>query len=249
MLLQDKVVIVSGGARGIGAAICRVLGRHGAKVVVNYSSSKEKADSVAAEIVSAGGSAVVCAADVRLATDVQKMVDFTMAHYGRVDGIVHNAISGKQNGPILNTSEEDYNTAFDFGCHAVIHFAKATRPIFNAQGGGRIVNICTELWNSAPADWTVYMSGKGAMVGISRSLARELGPENITVNCVAPGWMADEKVIPGSSDGYAKGVPLRRQGSADEIGNACVFYLSDLAGFVTGTYLPVCGGNVTQVGV
>ena len=125
---------------------------------------------------------------------------------------------------------------------------KSARPIFNAQGGGRIVNICTELWNSAPPDWSVYMAGKGAMVGITRSLARELGPENITVNCVAPGWMADEKVSPGASDGYAKGVPLRRQGSADEIGKACVFYLSDLASFVTGTYLPVCGGNITQAG-
>jgi 3-oxoacyl-[acyl-carrier protein] reductase len=94
------------------------------------------------------------------------------------------------------------------------------------------------------------MAGKGAMVGISRSLANELGPENITVNMVAPGWMADEKVNTDSegSKNFGKTLPLRRHGSADEIGNACAFYLSHLAGYCTGTYLPVCGGRVTQMG-
>jgi 3-oxoacyl-[acyl-carrier protein] reductase len=88
------------------------------------------------------------------------------------------------------------------------------------------------------------------MVGISRALACELGPENITVNMVAPGWMADEKVDTGGegSQKFAASLPLRRHGSADEIGNACVFFLSDLAGYVTGTYLPVSGGRVTQMG-
>ena len=88
------------------------------------------------------------------------------------------------------------------------------------------------------------------MVGISRSLAVELGPENITVNMVAPGWMADEKVDTNGqgSQNFAKSLPLRRHGSADEIGNVCAFFLSDLAAYVTGTYIPVAGGRVTQMG-
>jgi 3-oxoacyl-[acyl-carrier protein] reductase len=119
-----------------------------------------------------------------------------------------------------------------------------------AQGGGRIVNIVTELWNMAPSGWAPYLAGKGAMVGLSRSMACELGPLGITVNMVAPGWMADEKVDPSSdsSINFGKGLPLQRHGSADEIGNGCVFFLSDLASYVTGAYLPVTGGRVTQMG-
>lgn len=102
----------------------------------------------------------------------------------------------------------------------------------------------------APGEWTVYMAGKGAMVGLSRSFAHELGPDNITVNMVAPGWMADEKVdlTSDASKKFARSIPLRRHGSADEIGNACAFLMSDLASYITGAYLPVTGGRITQMG-
>ena len=137
------------------------------------------------------------------------------------------------------------------GSKAVYNTISAARPHFQNQGGGRVVNIVTELWNMSPAGWSMYTAGKGAMVGMSRSLACELGPENITVNMVAPGWMADEKVDTASegSKNFAKSVPLQVHGSAEEIGNACAFYLSHLAGYVTGTYLPVTGGRVTQSGM
>src|SRR5205085_5317457 len=111
----------------------------------------------------------------------------------------------------------------------VVNTITAARPVMRDQGGGRIVNIVTELWNMAPASWSVYMAGKGAMVGLSRSLACELGPEGITVNMVAPSWMVTEKVDPDSegSRRFAQSLPLRRHGDAEEIGNACVFFLSD----------------------
>ena len=113
--------------------------------------------------------------------------------FGRLDGLVNNAIGGRQEA----TGRSDpgrLRDGFDFGSRAVINTITAARPHMRQAGGGRVVNIVTELWNMAPADWSVYMAGKGAMVGLSRSLAMELGPENITVNMVAPGWMADEKV-------------------------------------------------------
>jgi 3-oxoacyl-[acyl-carrier protein] reductase len=251
MLLQGKVVLVTGAGRGIGAAIARVAGRHGAAVAVNYGSSRDKAEEVVASIREQGGAAQAFGADVRDAGAVEAMVHDVQQAYGRLDGVVNNSIAGRQHGAFADASLEDYETAFDFGCRAVVNTVRACRPIMREQGGGRVVNIVTELWNMAPANWSVYMAGKGAMVGMSRSLACELGPDNITVNMVAPGWMVDEKVDPDSdgSKNFAQTLPLRKHGSADEIGNACVFFLSDLAGYVTGTYLPVTGGRITQVGM
>ncbi|HLK55212.1 MAG TPA: SDR family oxidoreductase [Chthonomonadaceae bacterium] len=250
MLLAGKVALVTGGGRGIGAAIARVLAREGTSVAVNYAHSGEKAEAVVAGIRDAGGIAQAFAADVRDATEVQRLVEEVVRAFGRLDGVVNNAIAGKQHGPLAEATREDYQDAFDFGCRAVINTTAAARPRFHEQGGGRIVNIVTELWNMAPANWSVYMAGKGAMVGLSRSLACELGPENITVNMVAPGWMVDEKVDTESegSRNFAKSLPLRRHGSAEEIGNACVFFLSDLANYITGAYLPVSGGRITQMG-
>jgi 3-oxoacyl-[acyl-carrier protein] reductase len=249
-MLNGKVILVTGAGRGLGAAIARVCARHGASVAINYASSREKADAVAESIRAAGGNARTYGADVRDAKAVDEMVAAIHKDFGRVDGLVNNALGGRQNGSLDEATAADYETAFAFGCTAVVNTVKAVRPIMRAQGGGRVVNIVTELWNAGPEGWSVYTAGKGAMVGVSRSLSRELGPENITVNMVAPGWMVDEKVDPDSAGakGYAGSIPLRVQGSADEIGNACVFFMGELSGFVTGAYLPVTGGRVTQMG-
>ncbi len=246
MLLDGKVVLVTGGARGIGACISRTLARHGATVAINYTSSAARAEALANEL---GNAAPYCA-DVRNATEVTNMVSAIVGHFGRLDGVVNNAIAGSQPGTVADSPIDDYTNMFDFGCRAVLNTVRAALPHMKKQGGGRIVNIVTELWNMAPAGWAPYMAGKGAMVGISRSMACELGPFGITVNMVAPGWMADEKVDTASdgSINFGKSLPLQRHGSADEIGNACVFFISDLAGYVTGAYLPVTGGRITQMG-
>jgi len=251
MLLEGKVALVTGAGRGIGRAISETLSREGAAVAINYSTSAAKAEAEAARIVDAGGRAFAVQADVRDPEQVDRMVAAVMERFGRIDGLVNNAIAGKQMGPLSDSTNDEYRNAFDYGCIAVLNTIRAVRPIMNRQGGGRIVNIVTEIWNFAGPEWSVYMAGKGAMVGVSRSLAQELGPENITVNMVAPGWMVDEKIDPTSDgpSGYIQSVPLKRQGSALEIGNACVFLMSDLASFVSGAYIPVTGGRVNQAGM
>lgn len=251
MLLEGKTALVTGGGRGIGAAICRALAREGAMVAINYSASGDKADALARELSANGARALAFGADVRDPQAVCAMIEKVVGEFGRLDGIINNAISGRQDAALEEATWEDYANSFDFGCKAVINTIQAARPYMKEQGGGRVVNIVTEIWNMAPANWSVYLAGKGAMVGLSRSLAQELGPENITVNMVAPGWMVTEKVDPESagSKGFARSLPLRRHGSAEEIGNACAFLLSDLASYITGAYLPVTGGRVTQAGV
>ena len=248
MLLENKVVLVTGGGRGIGAAICRVLAREGATVAINFAQSAEKAEALAREI---GNGSRAYRADVTDEAEVKSMVDSIVSNLGRIDGVINNAIGGSQNGDFGSLGWAGYQNMLDFNVKAVYNTIAAVRPHFKSQGGGRIVNIVTELWNMSPAGWSMYTAGKGAMVGMSRSLACELGPENITVNMVAPGWMADEKVDTSSegSKNFAKSVPLQVHGSAEEIGNACAFYLSHLAGYVTGTYLPVTGGRITQAGM
>ncbi|MBV9867024.1 MAG: SDR family oxidoreductase [Abitibacteriaceae bacterium] len=250
MLLENKVVLVTGGARGIGASVVRVLAREGATIAINYSHSQDKAEAVASEVTQKGIKAQLFQADVRDSAAVEAMTKDIMSTFGRLDGVINNAIAGRQEGTFDAATLDDYANSFDYGCKAVLNTMRAARPIMREQGGGRIVNIVTELWNMAPERWSVYMAGKGAMVGISRSLANELGPENITVNMVAPGWMVTENVDTNSqgSQNFAKSLPLRRHGSAEEIGNACVFFLSDLAAYVTGAYLPVTGGRITQMG-
>ncbi|MBM3495503.1 MAG: SDR family NAD(P)-dependent oxidoreductase, partial [Armatimonadetes bacterium] len=164
MLLDGKVVLVTGGARGIGACISRMLARHGATVAINYSTSAAKAEALAEEITSSGGKAASYCADVRNEAEVGAMVAAIVGHLGRLDGIVNNAIAGSQPGTVAESPVGDYVNMFDFGCRAVLNTVHAALPHMKAQGGGRIVNIVTELWNMAPAGWAPYMAGKGAMV-------------------------------------------------------------------------------------
>ncbi|CAN5707831.1 3-oxoacyl-[acyl-carrier-protein] reductase [soil metagenome] len=249
-LLSGKTIIVTGGSRGIGRDTCRVLGRYGANVVVNYAASEEKAQRTAREVEDAGGKAAIFAADVRDLEAWEKMTQFAVDSFGGLDGVVNNAISGKQDGAFEAATDDDYRTAFEYGCLGVANSIRAAKPHFAKAGGGRVVNIVTEVWNMGGSHWSIYLAGKGAMVGMSRSLASELGPEGITVNMVAPGWMATDKVDTESegSKGFAATLPLRRHGSGEEIGNGCVFFLSELGAYVTGAYLPVTGGRVTQMG-
>lgn len=245
-LLDGKVVLVTGGGHGIGASIVRALARLGATVAINYNGSQELAKALAQEV----GNAATFQADVRDPEAVHAMVEAIVATFGRIDGVVNNAIAGNQSAKFDDATWQDYTDMFDFGCKAVVNTARAAVPHFRKQGGGRVVNIVTELWNMGSAEWSTYLAGKGAMVGVSRSLANELGPDNVTVNMVAPGWMADDKVDTTSADsiGFGESLPLRRHGSAEEIGNACAFFLSDLSSYVTGAYIPVTGGRVTQMG-
>lgn len=245
-LLDGKVVVVTGGARGIGAAICRVLAGQGAIVGVNYAENRPAAEHVAMAILAAGGQAIAVRADMRDSEAVRFMMNEMVREYGQLDGVVNNVIGGKRHGNLSDAALEDCVDAFDLGCRAVVNSLSAARPHFRAMGGGRIVNVVPEVGGTTPASWTFYMAGKGAMVGLSKSLAAELSPENITMNMVAPGWVAEDKVE--APPRRIRPGQLRRHASGEEIGNTCALLLSDLAACVTGSYLVVSGGRATPLG-
>lgn len=249
MLLRDKVVLVTGGGRGIGVGIVNGLAREGATIAINYCTSAEKAVKVMHGVEERGGKAAVFCCDVRDADAVKSMVDAVVHQFGRIDGVINNAFGGDHYGPVETRRWEDFQDSFDFSTKAVLNTLHAARPYMKQQGGGRIINIVTEMWNMAPSGWSTYITGKGAMIGLSRILADELGPEGITVNMVAPGWMKDEKVTGDTSESsYVKAIPLGYQGDAEEIGKVCAFVMSYLADFVSGAFIPVAGGRMRMAG-
>ncbi|MBP1989430.1 SDR family NAD(P)-dependent oxidoreductase [Paenibacillus eucommiae] len=251
MRLKDKVAIITGSSRSIGASIAKRYAAEGAKVVVNYRSHPELAQQVVDEIVSLGGEAFAYGADVSKEEEVNAMVEETVRRYGTVHILVNNAAMDPRRKWYEITSEEwDYimgvNVRSQFLC------AKAVFPSMEAQGYGKIINVSSVTYFTGQANFLHYVTSKGAIVGFTRALAREVGAQNITVNCITPGAVYTEteiekvgtEVIDGV-DEYLAGVQCfsRREISADLEG-AFVFFASSDSDFITGQTLNVDGGWV-----
>lgn len=249
MLLNGQVIVITGASRGVGAAIARELAMNGALVVCNYLNQTTLAVNVVAAIKQMGGRAVSYQCDIRDPDAAKEMIDAIYREHGRIDALINSAISGKQNGKLADVAWSDYLEQINVSVKATLNMANASRGYMKLQGGGSIVNIITEVWNQTPEEWSPYLVGKGALVGLSRSLVTELGRDNIRVNMVAPGWVKTEQMPVGTdTSGYVQGVPLGRQGDASEVGGVCVFLVSSLSSFVSGAYIPVSGGSVRQMG-
>lgn len=242
--LTGKVALVTGAGHGIGSNIARTMARAGAKTVVNYRRSADKAEAVAASIREAGGEAMAVQADVTDRAQVERMRETVLAAYGPVDILVNNALDQQPWRPFLEMEWETFQTQVDGSLKALCNNGWVFLPDMQRRKWGRIINISTVCFIENQPTQSAYNSGKGAMYSWSRTVAREVAPDNITINIIAPGWMRTEKVDPNSEGvrRYAEGVPMRRQGDAQEIANVALFFASDLADFVTGAFVPVCGG-------
>ncbi len=241
-----RVALVTGASKGLGRVIAEHLGRAGYRVVVNYRSSHAEADAVVTAIRAAGGEAVAVPADVIDPAGVRELVAGTERAFGPVEILVNNA-TGPQ--PMLALEEytwQDYQDQLDFFVKAPVLLAQAIVPRMKAARWGRIVNIGSEVTRLGNVNFSAYVAAKSALEGLTLSWAREFGPSQITVNNVAPGWIPVERHrdIPATSrEGYARGVPLQRQGTPDDVAQAVLYFASDAAGFVTGQILSVNGGN------
>ncbi len=244
--LRGHVALVTGASLGLGAAIVHTLGKAGASVVVNYASSRDAADAVVTGIVADGGRAITHQADVRDEAAVQAMMARAAQELGPVDIVVNNAGREEAVAAPFALTHGDYQHMLDLNLHAVVHTCRAAFPAMRAQGWGCIVNIASEAVSRPGPGFSAYAAGKGAMVALSRNLALELGPSGVTVNVVAPGWIATpraETATPEALERLIAETPLGYQGRPEHMAGAVLFFASPLADFVSGAYMPVSGAH------
>ena len=244
--LQGKVAVVTGASKGIGAAIARQLASEGAAVVVNYSSSKEGADRVVAEITKKDGKAIAVQANVAKEADIQRLFDETIKAYGRLDIMVNNA-GIYEFAPIEQVTADHYHRQFDLN---VLGLLLTTREAVKRIGtsGGSIINISSVVATLAPPNGSVYSATKAAVNAITRSLGQELGARKIRVNSINPGMVETEGTHTAgiTESDMRKQVeaqtPLGRIGQPQDIAGAAVFLASDDAAWITGESLYISGG-------
>jgi 3-oxoacyl-[acyl-carrier protein] reductase len=243
--LADKVAIVTGASKGIGAGIAKALAAEGAAVVVNYASSRAGADAVVRDITDAGGKAIAVQADVAKADQAQALVDAAIKEFGRLDVLVNN--SGVYEFASLDaTTEELYRRTFDVNVLGVLLTTQAAAR--HLGEGASVINISSAVTSLFPAESAVYTGTKGAVDAITGVLANELGPRKIRVNAINPGVVETEGThaagFVGSEffDAIIGQTPLGRVGYPDDIAAIAVFLASDDARWLTGEKLTASGG-------
>ena len=246
--LTGRVAVVTGATGQLGRVMARTLAQCGADVVINYLRSEDMAEQLRSELTEMGRRALVVRADVTDKAQVDALRDQVRDALGPADIIVNNAVSQYGWTSVLEQAPEDYESQFRSCVLHNVLMAQAFVPGMIAGGkGGRVIGINTECAMQNFASQSAYVSGKRGMDGILRVLAKEVGEHGITVNQVAPGWtISDRDRAAGTevNEGYSKSVPLGRRGTDQEIANVVAFLASDLSSYITGLYVPVCGGNV-----
>ena len=244
--LADKVAIVTGASKGIGAGIAKELAAAGARVVVNYAGSKDGADKVVAQIIAAGGKAIAVQADVSKSVDIARLFDGTKAAHGALDILVNNAGVYKWS-PLEEVTEEEFHRQFNINVLAPILVTQESLKHFGAKGGS-VINIGSVISASPMPHSLVYAATKGAVDVTTRVLGKELGARNIRVNSINPGLVETEGTVTSGFSGadFQKPIvaqtPLGRIGSPKDIADIAVFLASDESRWMTAELLIASGG-------
>lgn len=243
--LQDKVALVTGASKGIGAGIAKALAHAGASVVVNYASSKSGADKVIDAISKAGGKAIAEKGDVSNTAEAKRLVETAVKHYGRLDIVVNNSGVFEMK-TIEEITDEHFHRQFNINVLGLLHVTQAAVP--HLRNGASVINVSSVVSRLTPPGSAVYTGTKGAIDAITGVLARELAPRGIRVNAVNPGLVETEGTHSAGMIGsdWEKGLvaqtPLGRTGQPGDIADVVVFLASDASRWMTGETLTVSGG-------
>ncbi len=251
MRVKDKVIIVTGSGGGIGEGIAKRLAAEGAKVVVN-DIQPVQGQKVTADIVAAGGQAIFVAADVTKSAEVQALVQAAVQQWGRLDVMVNNAGWTHRNRPALEVSEDEFDRCYAVNMKSIYLATVHAVPVFRAGGGGSFINIASTAGVRPRPGLTWYNGSKGAVITTSKSLAAELGPDNIRVNCINPVFNPDTGLSAEFAGGpvddarrakFLATIPLGRFSSALDVANAALYLASDEGAFISGVCIEVDGAR------
>ena len=244
-LLQGQVAIVTGASRGIGRAIALELAKPGATIIVNYASSSGAADNVVADISAAGGQAIALQADVSKAEQVDTLFSTVMDKFKRIDIIVNNAGITRDT-LLLRMKPEDWQAVIDLNLTGVFLCTRAASKIMLKQRSGRIINIASVAGQMGNPGQANYSAAKAGVIGFTKTVAKELASRGITVNAVAPGFIATDMTSNlSNTEDILKYIPLGRYGQPEEIAGMVRFLAADpAAAYITGQVFNVDGGMV-----
>ncbi len=244
---KGKTVIITGASRGIGAAAAVLFGRFGANVIVNYKNNADKAAEIVGQITKNGGQGRIFQADVGKQSECRQMVEYAVSEFGRVDILVCNAGIWNE-AAIEDMTDTILDEMIDANLKGCFYCAGAAVPHMKKQKSGNIVFISSTAGQRGEAYHSHYAATKGALISLTKSLASELAPSGIMVNCVAPGWvdtdMSHEALVSADGPKYLSLIPLGRAATAEEIAWPILFMSSPYASFITGEILNVNGGAV-----
>ena len=238
-----RAAIVTGGSRGIGRAVCVALAKQGCNVVVNYCHGAEPAEQTAALCRAEGVQAVTVQADVSTAEGCKALFDAAAEAFGRVDVLVNNAGITKD-GLMMRMSEAQWDAVLTVNLKSAFNFIHAVTPIMARQKSGSIINMSSVVGVSGNAGQCNYSASKAGMIGLAKSIAKEMGPRGIRANAIAPGFIMTEmtdKLPDEVKEGWYKQIPLRRGGTPEDVAKVALFLASDLSSYVSGQVIHCCG--------
>ena len=243
-LLAGKTALVTGATRGIGRAIALRFAAEGANVAFTYRSQHEAAQSLVAEIEALGVQVKGYPSDAASFEDAHAVVEDAKAIFGRIDILVNNAGITKD-GLMMRMDEAQWDAVIDTNLKSAFNFIHACTPLMARQRGGSIINMTSVVGVSGNAGQCNYAASKAGLIGLSKSIAKEMGPRGVRSNCIAPGFIATDmtSALPENlRQEWEKQIPMRRGGTPEDVAGVALFLASDLSAYVTGQVINCCGG-------
>lgn len=243
-LLEGKVALITGAARGIGKAIAVRFASEGANIVFTDLSLNEVAMATKNELESMGVKVLAIASNAANFEDAHKVVEETVKQMGKLDILVNNAGITKD-GLMMRMTEDQWDAVINVNLKSAFNFVHAVTPVMMKQRTGSIINMSSVVGVGGNAGQANYSASKAGMIGLTKSIAQELGSRGVRSNAVAPGYIMTEmtdKLPDDVKKEWAEKIPLKRGGTPDDVANVCLFLASDLSGYITGQVISVCGG-------